>query len=102
MYFYYLPIVATGILTHQFTENALATVTALNVAWWLYLELKIGQIMFRPDSNHTLRFSPDGVLSMYLWPFDHPYAWHPQNWDLNIYAAIAGTAAISGFNSLYR
>ncbi len=73
--------------------SRLISLALISLSWGAYIELAIGGILFRPDSQHIRTFQLQNLLSQVSWPLTDRRAWRPDYWDLNYYTVLGGSIA---------
>ena len=53
--------------------------------WVLNLELSIGNVLLRPNSDGDIVFRFNNILPFMKAPFTYSYFWNMSMWDVNIF-----------------
>lgn len=54
------------------------------ILWFLNLEISLGHIWLRPNSEGSYIFTIRNILPLLKAPFTIPYFWYMNMWDINI------------------
>ena len=57
--------------------------------WVLNLELSIGSVLLRPNSDGDIVFRLNNIIPFMKAPFTYSYFWNMSMWDANIFTFFA-------------